>query len=103
VTRLREAGAKVLSTAHSPVRATADAMFVAADPRSAEGCAIVAEAVDKNLGEVDIIVHVVGGSSSPAAGAFLVLDENERQKELNPNLLQAVRLDRAPPAANASA
>jgi hypothetical protein len=44
-------------------------MFVAADPRSAEGCAIVAEAVDKNLGEVDIIVHVVGGSSSPAAAA----------------------------------
>jgi hypothetical protein len=59
--------------------------------------------VDKNLGEVDFIVHVVGGSSSPAAGGFVVLDENERQKELNPNLLQAVRLDRALPAANAPA
>ena len=66
--------AEVLSTAHSPVRATADAMFVAAYLSSAEGCAIVAEAVDKSLG---------GGSLEDlphSRGGFVVLDENERQR-----------------------
>ena len=31
------------------------------------GCAIVADAFRERLGGVDIIVHVVGGSSAPAA------------------------------------
>ena len=72
-------------------------MFVAAYLSSAEGCAIVAEAVDKSLG---------GGSLEDlphSRGGFVVLDENERQKELNLNLLPAVRLDRALPPANAPA
>ena len=48
----------------------------------------------QRLGGVDIIVHVVGGSSAPAGG-FAVLDDEEWRKELNLNLLPAVRLDRA--------
>jgi NAD(P)-dependent dehydrogenase (short-subunit alcohol dehydrogenase family) len=48
----------------------------------------------KRLGGVDIVVHVVGGSSSPAAG-FAVLNDEVWQTELNLNLLAAVRLDRA--------
>ena len=47
-----------------------------------------------HLGGVDIIVHVVGGSSAPAGG-FAVLDDEVWQRELNLNLLAAVRLDRA--------
>ena len=46
------------------------------------------------LGGVDIIVHVVGGSSAPAGG-FAVLDDMEWHRALNQNLLPAVRLDRA--------
>jgi NAD(P)-dependent dehydrogenase (short-subunit alcohol dehydrogenase family) len=46
------------------------------------------------LGGVDIIVHVVGGSSAPAGG-FAVLDDEVWQRELNLNLLAAVRMDRA--------
>ena len=46
------------------------------------------------LGGVDIIVHVVGGSSAPAGG-FAVLDDAEWQRALDLNLLPAVRLDRA--------
>jgi NAD(P)-dependent dehydrogenase (short-subunit alcohol dehydrogenase family) len=43
---------------------------------------------------VDVIVHVLGGSSAPAGG-FAALDETEWLKELYLNLFPAVRLDRA--------
>lgn len=93
VTRLTEMGAKVLSTARSGPQ-PADGMFVAADVATAAGCATVVDAVGRHLGGVDIIVHVVGGSSAPAGG-FAVLDDDEWQKEFNLNLMPAVRLDRA--------
>jgi hypothetical protein len=35
-----------------------------------------ADAARKRLGGIDIIVHVVGGSTAPA-GRFAVLDDNE--------------------------
>ena len=46
------------------------------------------------LAALSIIVHVVGGSSAPAGG-FAVLDDSEWQKEIDRNLMPAVRLDRA--------
>jgi NAD(P)-dependent dehydrogenase (short-subunit alcohol dehydrogenase family) len=67
---------------------------VAADVTTASGCAMVAEAVRQRLGGIDIIVHVVGGSSAPAGG-FVVLDDQEWQRALDLNLFPAVRLDRA--------
>jgi NAD(P)-dependent dehydrogenase (short-subunit alcohol dehydrogenase family) len=53
----------------------------------------VVEAIGRHLGGVDIIVHVVGGSSAPPGGA--VLDDEVWPKEFNLNLMAAVRLDRA--------
>jgi NAD(P)-dependent dehydrogenase (short-subunit alcohol dehydrogenase family) len=94
VARLREAGVKVLTTARSRGEFSGDEMFVAADVTSADGCKIVADAVIKHLGGVDIVVHVVGGSSAPAGG-FAVLQDEVWLRELNFNLLAAVRLDRA--------
>src|SRR2546425_10119811 len=74
VSRLREAGATVLTTARTVPTELAEAkLFVAADVATAEGCAIVAQAGRDRLVGVDIIVHVVGGSSAPAGG-FAVLD-----------------------------
>src|SRR5207253_4727202 len=93
--RLREAGARVLTTARTRPSDLADAsLFVATDLATAEGCAAVARAVQERLGGVDIIVHVVGGSSAPAGG-FAVLDDNEWHRALALNLFPAVRLDRA--------
>jgi NAD(P)-dependent dehydrogenase (short-subunit alcohol dehydrogenase family) len=93
--RLREAGATVLSTARTRGGGSASAdLFVAADIATAEGCAAVADAVRSRLGGVDIIVHVVGGSSAPAGG-FAVLDDDEWRRALDFNLFPAVRLDRA--------
>jgi len=43
--------------------------------------AIVAQAVEERLGVIDIIVHVVGGSSAPAGG-YAVLDDDEWDKAL---------------------
>ena len=95
VARLREEGAKVLTTARSlPANLASDVLFVAADLTTTEGCATAVEAVRDQLGGVDIIVHVVGGSSAPAGG-FAVLNDNEWQRALDLNLFPAVRLDRA--------
>lgn len=90
----RELGAKVLTTAREqPADMSAD-IFVAADLTTVEGCNSVANAVIASFGGVDIIVHVLGGSTAPAGG-FAALGEEEWQRELSLNLLPAVRLDRA--------
>jgi NAD(P)-dependent dehydrogenase (short-subunit alcohol dehydrogenase family) len=95
VAALREAGARVLTTARSrPTNVVHLEDFVAADIATAEGCATVAQAVGDRLGGVDIVVHVVGGSSAPAGG-FAVLDDEQWRRALDQNLLAAVRLDRA--------
>jgi len=95
VATLREAGATVVTTARSRPRDLAyPDLFVAADVSTAEGCEVVAQAVRDRLGGVDLIVHVVGGSSAPAGG-FAVLDDKQWQKALDQNLFAAVRLDRA--------
>jgi NAD(P)-dependent dehydrogenase (short-subunit alcohol dehydrogenase family) len=95
VAALREAGATVLTTARSrPENLPNTGHFLIADVSTAEGCAAVADAVRDRLGGIDIIAHVVGGSSAPAGG-FAVLDDQEWYKALDQNLFAAVRLDRA--------
>jgi NAD(P)-dependent dehydrogenase (short-subunit alcohol dehydrogenase family) len=92
--RLCTAGARVLTTARErPKDLTESGLFVASDITTAAGCAIVADTVMQRLGGIDIIVHVVGGSSAPAGG-FAVLDDDEWQGALDLNLFPAVRLDR---------
>ena len=95
VATLRDAGVKVLTTARRTPEVIPDGVqFVTADVSTSEGCVTVADAVREKLGGVDIVVHVVGGSSAPAGG-FAVLDDDEWDKALSQNLFSAVRLDRA--------
>jgi NAD(P)-dependent dehydrogenase (short-subunit alcohol dehydrogenase family) len=95
VNRFRDKGATVMFTARSRHGNIADTnLFIAADVATAEGCAAVVAAVIERLGGIDIIVHVVGGSSAPAGG-FAVLDDNEWHRAFDLNLFPAVRLDRA--------
>ncbi len=92
---LRDAGAKVITTARSvPVQPAEGVRYVAADLSTADGCAAVAASVLQQLGGIDIIVDVLGGSNAPGGG-FAALDDAEWWKELNQNLMPAVRLDRA--------
>ncbi|MGE6608775.1 SDR family oxidoreductase [Halomonas sp. NPDC076908] len=94
VSLFREEGAQVLTAARTRPASLPDELFVAADLTTAEGCTTVADAVNDRLGWVDIIVHVLGGSSAPGGG-FAALGEEEWQRELDINLFPAVRLDRA--------
>lgn len=95
VAALRDAGAKVITTARSVPKEPLEGIdLVAADLSTAEGCTALANAVRERLGGIDIIVHNVGGSDAPGGG-FAVLSDDEWWKELNLNLMGAVRLDRA--------
>jgi NAD(P)-dependent dehydrogenase (short-subunit alcohol dehydrogenase family) len=93
VALLSELGARVLTSARSRPDAMPEEMFVATDLTTPEGCAALAAAVRERLGGVDIVVHMLGGSSSPAGG-FAALGDAEWARELDLNLMPAVRLDR---------
>ncbi|MER6474132.1 SDR family oxidoreductase [Streptomyces collinus] len=92
--RLAQASATVLVTARSRPDDVEEKTFIAADLSTAEGAAHVASEVDARVGGVDILVNTLGGSEAPAGG-FAALGEDDWAKELNTNLLAAVRLDRA--------
>jgi len=95
VEALRDAGAQVIAAARAlPARPIDGVRFVSADLSTTEGVAAVAQPVLRQLGGVDILVNVLGGSGAPGGG-FAALDDLEWAKELNQNLMPAVRLDRA--------
>ena len=93
VALFRQLGARVLTCARHLPDAPVDALFVTADLATASGCALLAAEVQEQLGGVDIIVHMLGGSSSPAGG-FAALSDELWQQELDLNLFPALRLDR---------
>jgi NAD(P)-dependent dehydrogenase (short-subunit alcohol dehydrogenase family) len=93
VALFRELGAHVLTAARSRPDTLPEGMFVAADLTTPEGCATLAAAVHERLGGVDAVVHMLGGSSAPAGG-FAALGDAEWVRELDLNLMAAVRLDR---------
>lgn len=94
VRRLLRGGARVATTARSPLPAgQAPALFVQADISTAQGVQSVADAVLAQFGGLDILVNNVGGSSAPGGGV-LALSDDDWQQALNANLLAAVRLDR---------
>lgn len=91
----RELGVEVLTSARSlPETLEEGVEFFAADLTTAEGCEALAAAVQEGMGGVDIVVHMLGGSSAPAGG-FAALGDADWAHELDLNLMPAVRLDRA--------
>jgi NAD(P)-dependent dehydrogenase (short-subunit alcohol dehydrogenase family) len=95
VERLLQDGARVLTAARRPPqKGSGEALFVEADLSTAAGATGLAEAALGQLGGVDILVHTVGGTSSPPGGV-LTLTDAHWQGDLDLNLFPAVRLDRA--------
>ncbi|MGY1744090.1 SDR family oxidoreductase [Blastococcus sp. SYSU D00695] len=95
VDRLRQMGADVFVTARTmPDGYERPDRFIAADTSTPEGARLVADRIAATGGALDVLVHVVGGASTPAGG-FAVITEEQWLTELNLNLLGAVRLDRA--------
>ncbi|QJQ95869.1 MULTISPECIES: SDR family oxidoreductase [Halomonadaceae] len=87
-------GAKVVTSARQTTVDMTEGVFVTADLSTQEGCDTLATEAKRLLGTLDIIVHVLGGSSAPGGG-FAALSDKQWQSELNLNLFPAVRLDRA--------
>ena len=65
-------GARVLTTARSRPDELPASMFAAADLTTTQGCADLAAAARERLGEIDNLVHMLGGSSAPAEVANLI-------------------------------
>ncbi|WP_372169757.1 SDR family oxidoreductase [Xanthomonas axonopodis] len=93
VERFLAGGARVITAARTINTPIEGIEYVQADLTTAEGGQAFATAALERLGGVDILAHVVGGSSSPAGG-FAALTDEHWLAELNLNLLATVRLDR---------
>ncbi|QWW67182.1 SDR family oxidoreductase [Rhizobium sp. WYJ-E13] len=95
VQRLSAAGAKVATTARSPLpEGQVPALFIQADISTVEGVDTVVSTVLDSFGGLDILVNNVGGSSAPSGG-FAALTDEHWQADINANLMAPVRLDRS--------
>jgi NAD(P)-dependent dehydrogenase (short-subunit alcohol dehydrogenase family) len=93
VERFLAGGARVMTAARANPEPIAGVEFVRADLTMAAGGESLATAALAQMGGVDIVAHVIGGSSSPGGG-FAALTDDHWLAELNLNLLATVRLDR---------
>lgn len=93
VDRFLAGGARVITSARGALEPIDGVEFVQADLTTAEGGEALAKAAIDRLGGVDILAHVLGGSTTPGGG-FVMLTDDYWLSELNLNLLAAVRLDR---------
>ena len=93
VDRFLAGGARVITSARGAVEPVEGVEFVQADLTTAEGGQALAAMALERLGGVDILAHVMGGSTAPGGG-FVALTDALWLSELNLNLLAAVRLDR---------
>lgn len=93
VERFLAGGARVITAARGAVAAVEGVEFIPADLTTADGSRALVDAALDRFDGVDILAHVIGGSSSPAGG-FAALTDEHWLSELNLNLLAAVRLDR---------
>jgi len=92
--RFASAGALVATAARqAPPSGQLPHLFVQADLATPEGAGKLAEAVTREFGTLDVLVHCLGGAGTPGGG-FAAATEEFWQQELNVNLLSAVRLDR---------
>jgi NAD(P)-dependent dehydrogenase (short-subunit alcohol dehydrogenase family) len=95
VKRLRQAGARVITTARSrPDDLQSPDLFIQSDIGTPDGVQMVVKQVLARFAGLDILINNVGGSSAPSGGALVLSDDDWRQA-FNDNLFAAVRLDRA--------
>jgi NAD(P)-dependent dehydrogenase (short-subunit alcohol dehydrogenase family) len=93
VGRFLAGGARVITAARGDLEPIDGVEFVKADLTTSEGGETLAKAALERMGGVDILAHVIGGSSSPGGG-FRALTDDHWHAELSLNLMATVRLDR---------
>lgn len=89
----RDLGARVLTAARSRPGDLSEELVVTGDVATEEGCIDLADAAHRRVGGIDIVVHMLGGSTAPGGG-FAALSDTEWRQEFDLNLFPAVRLDR---------
>jgi len=96
VRRLAAAGAEVVAAARTAPAQPDNApwRFVTADVATADGAAALAAQALELLGGIDVLVSNAGGQTHRPEGILHFSDE-DWQRDLDTNLLSAVRLDRA--------
>jgi len=93
VDRFLAGGAQVITAARGVLEPINGAEFIRVDLTTPEGGEALAKEALNRFGGIDILAHVIGGSSSPGGG-FVALTDDHWLAELNLNLLATVRLDR---------
>lgn len=92
--KLTQAGAKVIVVARNHAEnPNSDHHFLAGDLSDALDTQRLVKQIVDQFGKVDILINNVGGLNSPGGG-YSVLTDEHWEKELQVNLLSAVRLDR---------
>jgi NAD(P)-dependent dehydrogenase (short-subunit alcohol dehydrogenase family) len=92
--RFAEAGADVVVAARTPVDEPPTGRFVAADIATADGTATLAAQATQLLGTIDVLINNVGSQTYIPGGALDATDD-DWYRDLDTNLMSAVRLDRA--------
>ncbi|GAP38335.1 3-oxoacyl-ACP reductase [Piscinibacter sakaiensis] len=93
IARFLAGGARVVTAARTISNPIEGVEYVQADLTTPQGSQALQQAALERLGGIDILAHVIGGSSAPAGG-FAALTDEHWLAELNLNLLATVRLDR---------
>ena len=93
VERFLAGGARVITAARGNPEPIGGVEFVRADLTTAAGGEMLAASALAQMGGVDIVTHIIGGSAAPGGG-FAALTDDDWLAELNLNLLATVRLDR---------
>jgi NAD(P)-dependent dehydrogenase (short-subunit alcohol dehydrogenase family) len=92
---LANAGARVIVTARNQPEDTAlQHQFIAADLTQAGQVSKFVEELNERFGKIDILVNNIGGLTT-SGGGFMALSDEDWERELQFNLLAAIRLDKA--------
>src|SRR5512147_990558 len=75
VDRFLAGGARVITAARGSLAPIDGVEFVQADLTTPEGVESLAKAALERLGGVDILAHVIGGSSAPGGGFVALTDD----------------------------
>lgn len=95
VRQFAASGAHVITAARArPDEVSPATLFISADLATSQGVDTTTRAIIDRFGGVDILIHSLGGSSSPGGG-FAALGDEHWRRAFDLNLMAAVRLDRA--------
>ncbi len=93
VETLHAEGVDVLAVSRNRPDWLAEEHFFASDISTHEGCQGVIAATRRRWSEIDIVVHVLGGSSAPGGG-FQALSDEDWAAAFDLNFYPSVRIDR---------